>query len=57
MHYHIGLQVYGGYRVSSIVEDPKDKTYNIYIQKGQEVLHWKKFNDQVGISVEYSLEY
>jgi len=55
MHYTVGQEVYGGHRIDSIVKDADE--YHIYIQKGDEVLPWKAFNKNMGIAVEYSLEY
>ena len=57
MHYAIGQQVYGGHIISNIMFQEKDNSYNIYIEKDNEVLPWKKFNSNMAISVEYNLEY
>ena len=57
MHYSVGQQVYGGHCISNILSDEKDKSYNIYIEKESETIHWKKFNSNMAISVEYNLEY
>ena len=57
MHYAVGQQVYGGHEISYIILDEKDKSYNIYIKKNDEVLPWKKFNSNMAISIEYDLEY
>lgn len=57
MHYSIGQQVYGGHEISNILFDDTDNSYNIYIKKQNEVLPWKKFNQNMAISVEYDLEY
>ncbi len=57
MHYAIGQQVYGGHMISNIIFQEKDNSYNIYIEKDNEVLPWKKFNSNMAISVEYNLEY
>jgi len=37
--------------------DETDESYNIYIEKENEVIPWKKFNRNMSISVEYDLEY
>ena len=55
MHYAVGQEVYGGHRISDIVED-NDK-YSIFIKKGNEVLPWKQFNKNMAISVEFNLKY
>tara|TARA_R100001086_G_scaffold3297_1_gene2307 strand:- start:1278 stop:1505 length:228 start_codon:yes stop_codon:yes gene_type:complete len=57
MHYAIGQQVYGGHEISHILFNEKDSSYNIHIQKNQEILPWKKFNCNMAISIEYDLEY
>jgi hypothetical protein len=57
MHYSVGQTVYGGHEVNCIIFDEDDDSYNIYIEKNDEVLPWKKFNKNVAISVEYDLEY
>lgn len=55
MHYSVNQEVYGGHIIDSIIED-KDK-YCIYIKKNDEVFPWKTFNKNMGISIEYNLEY
>jgi len=57
MHYSINQEVYGGHKISYILFDEKDNSYNIYIKKEEEVMPWKKFNSNMAISVEYDLEY
>jgi len=57
MHYSVGQNVYGGHVIGGILFDEKDNSYNIYIEKGDEVMPWKKFNSNMAISVEYDLEY
>ena len=55
MHYQIGQEVYGNHAITNILE--KDTDYEIYIKKNKEVLLWKSFNKNMGISVEYNLDY
>ena len=55
MHYAVGQSVYGGHTISNIIED--SGSYEIYIQKDDEVKPWKKFNSNMAVSVEYNLEY
>ncbi len=55
MHYSVGQEVYGGHKIVDIIE--KDGGYEIYIQKNDEVKPWKKFNENMAVSVEYNLEY
>ena len=57
MHYAVGQEVYGGHKISHILFEDSDKSYNIHIKKNNEVLPWKKFNTNMAISVEYDLEY
>ena len=57
MHYSIGQEVYGGHNICNILYDDKDLSYNIYIEKNQEILPWKKFNKNMAVSLEYDLNY
>jgi len=56
MHYSVGQEVYGGHKISHIIFQESDNSYNIHI-KNNEVLPWKKFNSNMAISLEYDLEY
>lgn len=55
MHYSIGQEVYGGHMIVEILEE--DESYNIFIEKNEEILPWKTFNKNMAIAVEYNLEY
>lgn len=55
MHYQIGQEVYGNHVITNILE--KDTYYEIYIKKNKEILLWKSFNKNMGISIEYNLDY
>jgi hypothetical protein len=57
MHYSVSQEVYGGHKISHILFDEADNSYNIFIKKSDEVMPWKKFNSNMAISVEYDLEY
>ena len=57
MHYSIGQEVYGKHIIADIMFEEKDNSYNIYITKNNEVLPWKKFNNNMAVSVEYDLKY
>jgi hypothetical protein len=57
MHYSVNQEVYGGHKISHILFEEVDNSYNIYIKKSDEVMPWKKFNSHMAISVEYDLEY
>jgi len=57
MHYSVGQEVYGGHIISDIIDSKKDGDYFIYIKKNNEVLPWKKFNNNMAIAVEYDLQY
>tara|TARA_R100001443_G_scaffold107472_1_gene117360 strand:- start:355 stop:585 length:231 start_codon:yes stop_codon:yes gene_type:complete len=56
MHYSVGQSVYGGHTICDILE-PEQGEYMIYITKNNEVLPWKKFNNNMAIAVEFDLEY
>ena len=55
MHYSVGQEVYGGHVICDIIE--KEDKYSIFIEKGHEVLAWKDFNKNMGIAIEYNLQY
>lgn len=55
MHYSVGQEVYGGHTIESIVEE--NDRFSIYINKNNETIPWKDFNKNMGIAVEYNLEY
>jgi len=55
IHYQIGQEVYGNHVIANILE--KDTDYEIYIKKNKEILLWKSFNKNMGISIEYNLDY
>ena len=57
MHYSLGQEVYGGHTICDIIGNDKEGEYLIYIEKNNEVLPWKKFNNQMAISLEYDLNY
>ena len=57
MHYSIGQEVYGGHTIDDIIFDESDNSYNVYINKNEEVLPWKKFNSNMAVSIEYDLKY
>ena len=57
MHYSTGQEVYGGHTISDILFEDNDQSYNIFIEKNNEILPWKKFNRNMAISVEYDLKY
>ena len=55
MHYAVNQEVYGGHVICDIIEE-EDK-YTIYITKENVILPWKSFNKNMGISVEFNLDY
>ncbi len=58
MHYIVGQEVLGGkYAIHLIQEDAKDKSYKIWIQRGEEVLLWKEFKLTLPISLEYNINF
>ena len=57
MHYSVGQEVYGGHIISDIINADNDGDYFIYIKKNNQVLPWKKFNNNMAIAVEYDLQY
>ena len=57
MHYYIGQEVYGGHIICDIIGNEKNGEYSIYIKKNNEVLPWKRFNNNMAIAVEFDLKY
>ena len=57
MHYSIGQEVYGGHVIEAILGNEKSGEYSIYIKKNNEVLPWKRFNNNMAIAVEFDLKY
>ena len=55
MHYSVGQEVFGGHTIVEIIEEKE--SYNIFIEKNEEVLPWKNFNKNMAIAVEYNLTY
>ena len=55
MHYSLNQEVFGGHKIVEILEE--DESYNIYIEKNEEVLPWKTFNKNMAIAIEYNLQY
>ena len=57
MHYATGQEVYGGHTIHSINHNEEKDSYDIFIEKDQEIIPWKTFNKNMAISIEYNLEY
>lgn len=55
MHYSVGQEVYGGHCICDIIEE--DDRYCVFIEKNNDIMPWKDFNKNMGIAVEYNLEY
>lgn len=55
MHYAVGQEVYGGHKIQAITENTDG--YDIHIEKNKEIIPWKTFNKNMGIAIEYNLEY
>ena len=56
MNYVVGNKAYGDYKIVEIVEENKEYLIRIKNTKN-ELVEWKKFNKNVAVSVEYSLDY
>lgn len=55
MHYAVGQEVYGGHTIVDIQELPRK--YIIMIEKNNEVKEWKTFNKNMGISIEFNIDF
>lgn len=55
MHYAVGQEVYGGHIIADILEETTK--FVILIRKFNEVKRWKSFNKNMGIAVEYNIDF
>ncbi len=55
MHYSVGQEVYGGHLIADILEEATE--YVILIRKFNEVKRWKSFNKNMGIAIEYNIDF
>tara|TARA_R110002072_G_scaffold34710_3_gene103531 strand:+ start:99 stop:320 length:222 start_codon:yes stop_codon:yes gene_type:complete len=55
MHYAVGQEVYGGHKIEDIIE--LTDRYVILIRKFSEVKEWKTFNKNMGIAIEYNIDF
>ena len=55
MHYAVGQEVYGGHLIADIIEEPTQ--YVVFIRKLDEVKRWKSFNKNMGIAIEYNIDF
>jgi hypothetical protein len=54
MHYSLKQEVWDGFRICMITDIGDE--YEILIRKDGGVRSWKKFNKNMGISIEYDIE-
>ena len=58
MHYIVGQEVLGGsYRIHLIQHDEIAKSYQICVDKKDEILLWKEFKTTLPISLEYNINF
>tara|TARA_R100000988_G_scaffold102788_2_gene79452 strand:- start:88 stop:312 length:225 start_codon:yes stop_codon:yes gene_type:complete len=58
MHYIVGQEVLGGsYRIHLIQHDEIAKSYQIWVDKKDEILLWKEFKTTLPISLEYNINF
>lgn len=55
MHYSVGQEVYGGHLIVDILEEATE--YVILIRKFNEVKRWKSFNKNMGIAIEFNIDF
>jgi hypothetical protein len=55
MHYAVGQEVYGGHLIADIIEE--ETQYVVFIRKLDEVKRWKSFNKNMGIAIEYNIDF
>lgn len=56
MHYSVGQFVYDNHEIVDII-DHEEKYVILVKDKNGDIKEWKDFNKNMGISIEYSLEY
>ena len=58
MHYLVGQEVLNGQYFIHLIQAHKDTlSLKIWIQRGDEILLWKEFNNNVPISIEYNINF
>ena len=56
MHYNVGQAVLGGSHTIHLIQG-HERSYKIWIQKGDEVYMWKEFLSTLPISLEYNINF
>tara|TARA_R100000541_G_scaffold53349_1_gene61380 strand:- start:1345 stop:1563 length:219 start_codon:yes stop_codon:yes gene_type:complete len=56
MHYIVGQEVLGGNYSIHLIQ-PEEKSFKIWIIKGEEVLLWKEFRATMPVSLEYNINF
>ena len=58
MHYIVGQEVLNrSYVIHLIKYESKSQSIIIYIQKNDEVMRWKEFNQSIPMSIEYNINF
>lgn len=58
MHYIVGQEVLNrSYVIHLIKYESKSQSIIIYIQKDDEVMRWKEFNQSIPMSIEYNINF
>jgi hypothetical protein len=58
MHYIVGQEVLNrSYVIHLIKYESKNQSIIIYIQKDDEVMRWKEFNQSIPMSIEYNINF
>ena len=58
MHYIVGQEVLNrSYIIHLIKYESKSQSIIIYIQKDDEVMRWKEFNQSIPMSIEYNINF
>jgi hypothetical protein len=58
MHYVVGQKVLGDTNEIHLIRIDKSRSIRIYIiNKKQEIVLWKEFNDTIPISIEFNIDF
>tara|TARA_R100000988_G_C3998442_1_gene167316 strand:+ start:1783 stop:2010 length:228 start_codon:yes stop_codon:yes gene_type:complete len=55
MHYIVGQEVLGTYKIHHIQKDDLKNIFKIWIIKNDEIVLWKSFNATMPVSIEYNI--
>lgn len=57
MHYIVGQEVLGGYKIHLIKKDIESESIKIWIEQGDEIFLWKEFSSTMPIAIEFNINF